>query len=98
MRLLLSATVLVSFSIRYIAILRHQASLGDGRIGPVILAAILLYGGLLLASIDKISYLSVGASAAALLVVCSALEAMLQSLAKRTSRRAANNATIRYYG
>jgi hypothetical protein len=98
MRLLLGATVLVSFSIRYIAVLRHQASLGDGRIGPVILAAILLYGGLLLASIDKISYLSVGASAAVVLVVCSALEAMLLSFAKRTSRRAANDTAVRYYG
>lgn len=98
MRLLLAATVMVGFAVRYLAVLRHKSDSGDNRLGFVILVSVLLYGGLLLASIDKITYLSVFATAAVLLSACFVLEIILQKVAKYVSRQSSRASAIRYYG
>jgi hypothetical protein len=97
-RLSLASTVLVSFSIRYFAVFRHRPGLAESRLGFVILTSLLLYGGLLLASIDKMSYLSVFVTAAVGLAVCCLLEVGLQKFAKSVSKPAAQGSAIRYYG
>lgn len=97
MRLLLSATVLFSFSIRYIAVLRHKPGSAEGRLGFIILTSVLLYGGVLLASINKMTYLNVFATAAALLAVCFVLEVGLQKLAKRVERESIRATVFNYF-
>jgi hypothetical protein len=98
MRLLLVVTVLINFSIKYFNVLRHKSSSGDGRLGFIILTSVLVYGGVLLASINKLSYWSVLFTAGILLAVCFVLEIGLHQLAKWLARPSSKSAFIRYFG
>lgn len=89
---------MIGFAMRYMAVLRHKSGAGDSRLGLIILVSVLLYGGLLLASIDKITYLSVFATAVVLVAVCFVLETILQKVVKRVSRRSDQDLAIRYFG
>jgi hypothetical protein len=98
MRLLLAATVLIHFFIKYFNVWRHKSSSGGGRLGLIILTSVLLYGGVLMASINKLSYWNVLVTAGILLAACFILEVGLQQLAKRLARPNARPAFIRYFG
>jgi hypothetical protein len=81
----LGGTVLVGFFVRYLRVLTHKVPAHDGRLGLAVILAAILYGGIILASIDKLQYVNVLKSFIILGLVCLALDTALGKLAKNLS-------------
>lgn len=82
LRILLSLTLIIGFTWRYTSALRHSAPPAKGRAGQLVITSALLYSGVIAASIEKASYLSIWWSTLVVIVSFMALEIGLSKIGK----------------
>jgi hypothetical protein len=82
LNVLLGVTVLIGFFARYVAVLTHRTDARNGRLSLIISSAIILYAGVIFASMDKVAYGSIFRSALILSLVYFILDTALAKLAK----------------
>jgi lipopolysaccharide export LptBFGC system permease protein LptF len=80
---LLGVTVLAGFALRCLAVLTHRVSNRSGRLGLATCWVIILYVGVIFASIGKVSYSDVFKSFVILGLVYVVLDVVLEKLAKQ---------------